>query len=239
MLGFGIDAGEFLRSIGQVDREASAKETDEGIHIVSIVSNDGGLVKVRLLVENEAGSENLEFILLCELVSEMVLSIGDIDGDTASEIERSAEITRAYISACSSLAFADSSCRALVRKLIQKGFDRDIAEDAVGVAMSRGLIDENNTVESRVRIFLGKRWGRGRILAKLFEEGFSEGAINYAREILGEIDFVELCAEHIEKKYREIPGDRLQRQKMCASLMRYGYSQSDIREAMKIICNGK
>lgn len=235
-LGFGRDADEFLRSLEKSDCREKP-EADSGIHIVSLVANDSGTVKVRMLVENEAGSENVEFSLLCELARELELSIGDIDGDTASEIERCSEITRAYVSAYSSIAFADSSCRALEWKLVQKGFARDIAEDAVGIVLSRGLIDENNTVESRVRVFLRKKWGRMRIIAKLREEGFGDGALKHAVSVMQNVDFVELCAELIEKKYGEIPSDRRELEKIYAFLARYGYSSSEVRSAIKIICD--
>jgi SOS response regulatory protein OraA/RecX len=190
-----------------------------------------------MLVENEAGSESAEFSLLCELVNELGLEIGDIDGDVASEIERYAEVTRAYVSACQSLAFADSSCKALERKLVVKGFDRDIASDAIEIALSRGLVDENNTVESRVRIFLSKRWGKGRIVAKLREEGFGDGAIRHASAILCDVDFVELCAEYLRRKYPIIPSERREREKIYASLARYGYSSGEIREAFKALAD--
>ncbi len=234
-LGFGRDAGEFLRSFEDASSDKQTARADGGIRIVSLVSSDSGKVKARVLIENEAGSESMEFSLLCEFVTELGLSIGDIDGDTASEIERYAEVTRAYASACSSLAFADSSCRALERKLIQKGFDRDIAEGAISVVLSRGLVDENNIVESRIRIFLGKRWGKARIVAKLREEGFCNSAIKHAVLCLSEVDFVELCKEHLGRKYSAIPSDCREREKMYASLARYGYSSSEIREAMQML----
>ena len=233
---FGRDAGEFIRLL-EKDSKCEQFISDSGIHIISLVSNDGGLVKLRVLVENGAGSESVEFSLLDECVNELGLSIGDINGDIMPEIERSAEVTRAYLSACSSLAFADSSCRALERKLIQKGFARDIAEDAVGIVLSRELVNESNIVESRVRIFLQKRWGKMRIVAKLREEGFCDKAISHALNVLRDVDFAELCTEHLRRKYQVIPSDSREREKIYAALMRYGYASGEIRAAFKMLAD--
>ena len=65
------------------------------------------------------------------------------------------------------------------------------------------------------------------------EEGFSDECLDGVREYLSEIDFEELCAEHIEKKYGEVPTDRRELEKMYAALSRYGYSGSEIRSAIK------
>ncbi len=234
---FGRSAEDFIGSLDKSSADEGKSSEYSGMYVKSLASGDGGKAKVRVLIENRSGSEEIEFILLGEFVEELSLEIGEISEDIILDIERYAEVTKAYNSAVASLAFADSSCKALARKLAQKGFDRDIAEDAVGIALSRGLVDENRMVESRIRIFLGKRWGRGRILAKLREEGFSDDCLDKVREYLSEIDFEELCAEYIEKKYGKISDDRRELEKMYAALQRYGYSGSEIRSAIKRIGN--
>ena len=243
-VGFGRDAEEFLRRLDNIedDRDGDGGAcrsdhlvSDSGIHIISMSAVDGERVVVRVLVENEAGSERIEFSLLVGFVEELGLELGEISGEKIAAIEHYAEITKAYFSACSSFAFCEGSLKSLERKLIQKGFDRDSSHEAIDILSSRGLVNEVEIAKSRVYVFLKKKWGKIRILSKLFEEGFPHSVIESVREELDEVDFAELCVEHIRKKYREIPDDRLGRQKMCASLVRYGYSQSDIREAFKLI----
>ena len=85
------------------------------------------------------------------------------------------------------------------------------------------------------RVFLSKKWGRNRILAKLREEGFSDGCLDSIKDYLSEIDFEELCAEYIQKKYGVIHDERRELEKMYAALSRYGYSGSEISSAIKKI----
>ena len=235
-LEFGRDTGEFLRSLGLSDRDGESAQKNSGIHIVSLNSNnDGGRVKLKILVENQSGSESLEFILLGEFVEELELSIGDIDGDTMSEIERLSLSSEAFFSACASLSFNEGSRKALERKLLAKGFSRDAARDAIRIVDKRGLIDESELALSRMRVFLAKRWGKGRIMAKLYDEGFEGSAIGVVNDALEEIDFPLACAEVIERKYGEIPDERREREKIYASLSRLGYSSAEIRAAVRML----
>lgn len=209
--------------------------SDGRIYIISLSSTDGDRVLVRVLIENESGREETEFCLLREFAEKMNLEAGEIDSGEISEIEYFAEVTRAYFSACSSFAFTESSLKALERKLIQKGFDKNIACEAVEYLASRGFIDEAEIAKNRARVFLNKKWGRGRIFSKLNEEGFPKHAVECVRDELDKIDFAEICADLIKKKFGELPEDRREREKMYASLIRFGYSGSDIKAAMKII----
>lgn len=233
-LEFGRDASEFLKSLEKCGAERQNTFKDSGIHIISLVSGEGGRVKVRVLVENRSGSEEIEFSLLCELVEKLELSVGEISGDTLSEIERCAEITEAFFSACASFAFAEGSKKALSRKLLKKGFSKEATLAAIEIVDARGFVNESEIAFSRMRAFLAKRWGRGRIIAKLFEEGFEGSAIDSVNDALDEIDFPSACAAVIERKYGDIPADKRERDKMCASLSRLGYSLAEIRSAIKI-----
>ena len=46
------------------------------------------------------------------------------------------------------------------------------------------------------------------------------------------VDFDETCALILKKKYSRIPTDKSEMQKVRDSLMRYGYSLSQIKEAI-------
>ena len=47
-----------------------------------------------------------------------------------------------------------------------------------------------------------------------------------------EVDFDENCFELLQKKYAPLPKDKKERQKIVASMMRYGYTLSQIKYAM-------
>ncbi len=198
---------------------------------------EDGRVLVCLTVGNGSGSEDIEFLILEELFSEIAeeLSCGDVDLWVVGRLEELSDVTAAYSSACASLAFTQCSSKALLRKLLIKGFSRSASEAAVGLCESRGYIDEAAMAHRRAEIMVEKLWGRVRILAKLREEGFSDSAMENVCEYLECVDFADSCARAIEKKYSPIPCERREREKMYASLVRFGYSSSDIKEALRRI----
>lgn len=205
------------------------------IEIRSITRTQDGRVSLSVCVENDFGRERCEFVLLDELFCELEVQKGEIDKALLCEIERCSQITAAYCSACASFAYSPSSLRALQSKMLQKGFSREVCEAAIDIVRARGFVDEEQIAARRAELFLDKLWGRSRIIMKLREEGFPDSAIKAAMEGICEADFAENCARLISKKYRGLPEERLQRQKMYASLARYGYSSSDIKEAMQIL----
>ena len=75
--------------------------------------------------------------------------------------------------------------------------------------------------------------GAGGIKKELVAKGFDEDVI---RKVLGELDtdFSDICARRIARMGGiECFSDRLSRQKIVASLIRYGFSYEDIREAIQ------
>ena len=228
---FGRDVGEFLRG-----RENAQKGSQEnfGVHITALVPLGGEKITVRVAVSSPYGREENEFVLMREHTEQLELAIGSISEEMLPELEYYAEVARAYNSACASLAYTQSSLRALTSKLSQKGFPRDVCLDAVSCVRARGFVNEEDVAVRRAQLCAEKRWGRSRICAKLREEGFEESALESAQRYLDEIDFIALCKETIEKKYGNLPEDRHERDLICASLSRLGYSPSEIRSAMAL-----
>lgn len=230
---FGRDAEEFLRLVGI--NENKSDKGGQGIRITALVPSSDSSVTVRVSVDGTGGSESKEFVLLKELCASLELSVGDIDGAVMPEIEYYADVTRAYFSACASFAYAPSSLRALEKKLVLKGFERDVAQDAIFAVRSRGFVDEADIAFRRAQLMVGKLWGRNRIIAKLREEGFDGDTVTFALRQLSDVDFAENCAALIRKKYRGTPSDASEKNKMLASLSRFGYTGAEIRMAIDII----
>jgi len=187
---------------------------------------------VSIDVANDSGRELVEFVLLEELLESLSIEIGDEIAEELSLIDYNASVTAAYSSACASFAYVQSSIKALYRKLIVKGFSKEVSRDAIDIVRKRGFVDEEDIALRRAEIMIGKLWGRSRILKKLFEEGFPGNVIEYVSESLDNVDFSENCQKAIAKKYQGIPIDRKERDKMYAFLIRLGYSSSDIRRAI-------
>ena len=97
------------------------------------------------------------------------------------------------------------------------------------------FVREDEIALRRAQIFVEKRWGRGRIIMKLREEGFGDGSMSLAKDFLDGTDFASVCAEHISKKYGRAPSDEHERKLMYASLARMGFSATDIKRALKLI----
>ena len=207
---------------------------NEVIEIRSISRSSDGRVSVKIRIPSESGGEMAEFILLEELFVDLGIEKGEAPAEMLGDIRFWSSVTAAYISACASFACSQSSLRALWLKLVQKkGFDRDVATEAIEILRSRGYVNEGQIALRRAELCLDKGWGRSRILMQLRSDGFPDFAIELAREFLEESDQAQRCAALIKKKYGELPTDRHAREKIYASLARMGYSSADIRQAVR------
>ncbi len=232
-VGFGRDPNEFLKNLGYGDSNSSLDEP--GIRITSISATGGDKVTIKVLVSNPSGREDAEFTVMNVHADKLGLEIGEIDEELIPELEYYADVARAYSSACSSFAFSPSSLRSLSKKLIQKGFERDVVSDAIEALRGKGAINESELAIRRAQLLSEKLWGRSKILLKLHEDGFDGGAISCAMSALDDVDFASNCAELIRKRFGAIPEERRELDKMYASLSRMGFSSSDIRAAMSLL----
>ena len=186
-------------------------------------------------VANCSGREIVEFILLEELWQSLEIEIGDDVEEKLSMIDSYSTTTAAYLSACASFAYVQSSLKALHRKLLIKGFSKEASGEAIDLIRRKGFVDESAIAHRRAELMVEKLWGRSRIIAKLYEEGFTAEVIGVVSAYLDEVDFAENCERAICKKYPCLPSERKERDKMYASLLRLGYSSSDIRKAIASI----
>ena len=234
---FGRDINDFLRELGQeaLGEQEKSRQDARCSTITAIAPSGSEKVTVRVTVANPSGSENVEFLILKVHAERLELVVGNIEEEILPELEYYAEVARAYSSACSSFAFSPSPLKALLKKLVQKGIHRDVATDAIEVLKNSGAINENEMATRRAQLLGEKLWGRSRILAKLREDGFEDGAISEAMMALDEVDFAANCASLIRKKFGEIPSERQELDKMYASLSRLGFSSTDIRSAMQLL----
>lgn len=133
------------------------------------------------------------------------------------------------------LAYGDSTEAALTRKLRERGYAADTAASAAAQLAARGYIDENAQIDRFLRAELRKGRGLRRILAAAREKRFGDAAIEHLHDALAEVDFIEICADVIEKKYGTLPTEPAARQKAAASLMRLGFSWSEVKEAERMM----
>ena len=207
--------------------------------IISISSPEGrNEIMVRVALQSVYGREEKAYLLPLEMLDEVSISLKsvpyEIDEEMLDTLVRCDAVARALHRAYGIIAYGACSYRKLARKLREKGVESEIADMAIEIVKSKDYINEDYLAQRVCELCVKKYWGRSRIIRKLREDGYCEEAIDSAIEYLDTVDFSEQCAELIEKRYMLIPSDKYEMQKTFASIARYGYSGSEIKEAVKI-----
>ncbi len=136
---------------------------------------------------------------------------------------------KAARSALNMLDYADCTEKKLREKLSRKGYDEDEVDFAVKYAKKVGYLNEERYLANAVYgIANSKLYGKRRLVAELYSKGFKREDI--ANIDFDEIDFVSNCAKRIEKIKNRYSDGR----KLYAALMRYGFSPSEIKDAIRI-----
>ena len=195
--------------------------------------HEGAEMLVQLLLENGEHQEQKSLVITTEQYYEFNLTKGIIDEETYERIEEAAELCRALRSGENLLSYGSNSVQALTRKLVGKGYTRDVAAQAAERLADCGLIDEERDMQREIEKCLRKLWGAKRISAHLWSKGYAHQTMQGLSELLVAVDFPQNCAALIKKHYGEVPTDADEHRRMIASLSRYGYSIGEIREAIR------
>lgn len=198
----------------------------------------GGMGEIIVSFELREGEKRSvsRFLISDDAYIRLSLTVGMSDMLTYEEVEREAHIYGAYKRAIYLLGFASQSRRAIYNKLVSKGFDPECSRIALDRLTDNGLLCEAESAAREAEKCAQKLWGEERIRAALYEKGYADESISsalYALEDSG-IDFEENCLLLIKKKYSLLPSDKKELQKIISSLMRYGYSISQIKRAIAL-----
>lgn len=206
--------------------------------IRSIRSADNGgavLVEVWNWPEGADGTgkcaDRRVYHLFPEQYRDLHVTRGPVDEEQLELIETASELCGAVKRGRFLLSFGANNAATLRQKLRTSGFPAVVAAEAVEIILSEGIIDENADAvrEAERRVAHGD--GRQKIIGRLREHGYCDEAVNAAVAYLNDVDFTEVCRRVIEKKYGTLPADRDERRRAIASLMRAGFTGSQIREA--------
>lgn len=209
------------------------------IKITSLSAQSAGEeIKVSFEITGNCQSErqNQSFVISAKQYLVLGLTKGECGTQTYDEVSRAAEVWSAVKKAITLLGYGACSEKALRAKLISKGFDKQTAEEAVSEVAARGLIHAEDDATREAHKLVSKLWGKKRIVAALYEKGYSADAVSaamYALEDSG-VDYVGNCRCLLEKRYGKIPSDTPSRQKLFAAMQRYGYSIAEIKQAVDI-----
>lgn len=205
------------------------------VTILSLSARGAESVAVTFELRCGEQTQRESFLLSPAQVADLGLCRGESNQACYDAVSTCARIYEAKKRGVILLGYGGCSEQALCRKLVAKGISREIAHMAVAELVSEGYVDPTADALREAERCVAKEWGKRRIVATLRAKGYADEAIRAAMYALedAEVDFVALCAERIQKQVGVVPSEPAARQKLFASLERYGFSSAEIREAMR------
>lgn len=175
------------------------------------------------------------FLISAEFARVHALTEGECDRSCYEAVEHHARVYHALKCGMRALSFGTCSPKRLLQKLTEKGMERSVAREAIRELCRLGYMNPSADALREAERCVAKEWGKKRIVSDLYAKGYSESEVRDALFGLedAEVDFSALCAERIRKQVGVVPSEPVERQKLVASLERYGFSYSEIREAFR------
>ncbi len=207
------------------------------IQVKHAAARQSGGVTVKILISDGEHKETRSLVLSdCEW-ARLGFRVGDVlDEDSYDALDEAAEYCEAVRKGMDLLSYGANSRDALAVKLQRRGYDRQLSRRVAAELYARGYINEDADAQGIVRACLARGYGRGRIITKLRERGYENGVISRVLEQLDEVDFAANCAALIRKKYKKLPEERTELDKLISAMARYGYSYGEIKGALEL-CN--
>ena len=206
------------------------------IEIVSCLPiHEGKEIEVTVETSEVYKMNTYRYTLPREAWVRLGLCVGEISREDTKALLYEDEKYRATKKAFDILAFGRNSARTLALKLRHRNFSPRVCDEVAELMKEKGYIREDEDVVLEAEACVNKHWGMRRILMHLHQKGYDSDAMNVAKEYLAEVDFAEVCAELIRKEYGTLPKDETKRNRVIASVVRYGYSMTEIKNAAKLI----
>lgn len=182
---------------------------------------------------DDASCSDQEFLIARENWLELKLSVGDSIGEEDfDKLARAAVMLRAISRTLKILSYSDHSRNALIRKLADYGFERDIAEDAADYAEKHGYINEKEQASRAAELYVkNKYWGKKRIAAELMSRGYSKESILFAASSITNEEYLEALKKIMRRKFASLASDAQLTREMMSYFARLGYSISEITRA--------
>ncbi len=207
------------------------------VAVLSVSARQGDGIAVAFEIRDGEKLQKECFIISAAAFADMGLCVGECDRDRFDAVCEAAELYSAKKRGLNILGYGACSETGLCRKLVSKGISKETAKKAVAELAAEGYINADADAHREAEKCVAKLWGRKRIAVTLRQKGYSDESVRsalYALEDSG-VDFAELCGERLSRTVSELPSDPKEKQKIIASLMRYGFSITEIKEAMKKI----
>lgn len=206
------------------------------IELLSIlVQNEGKEVQLEVELRQGENFDRRSFKMPRSIFESLGISEGELTRENMTDIMDADERYKALKRAFDIIAYGRNSKRILEEKLRHRGFSPEIARDIAEYMKNHGYIDEDEDAIREVDLCVRKLWGSKRILMHLHQKGYDSETIAEAKKHMETINFVDVCVKLVRDKYRTLPKDDAERQKVIAALIRHGFSMSEIKQAAKII----
>lgn len=206
------------------------------IEVTSISAiNAGAEVVIEIKISEGENFEKRKVILLARQYAELRVHKGEIDRDYLDTLISEGEVCAAVKRGMNILGYGACSEKNMAFKLRAKGFDKESALRASKYLSELGYINECDDAEREAERCIKKLWGIKRIVAFLYEKGYTDTAVRLVVSKLEEYDFTGSCVALIERKFRALPEDREEQKKLFAALVRCGHTPSDIKKAFAIM----
>lgn len=207
------------------------------IKIVHAATRPSGGVSVRVRLTEGDHSQSVSLAVDEMQAARLELGAGmELDREQYERLELAAQRYEITARGLELLSYGANSRRGLLTKLVHRGYDRELCADVVDELFQRGLVNETADAEGIIRTCLARGYGRRRIIMKLRERGYENETVSLAFEAFEGVDYTANCAEMIRKKYKCIPTERRELDRLVAAMVRYGYSYGEIKGALEI-CN--
>ncbi len=204
------------------------------VESTSVLEN--GDVSVKVILSSGERNEKKTFNVTPADWREMKLKSGrEINETEYDALVNAADFCGALSKGISLLSYGANSHTALERKLIRRGFDEKAASRAADYLGIHGYINESSDADAIIDSCLSRGYGSRRIILKLRERGYDGEVLKDAEDKLSDVDFVQNCAGVIKKRCGKIPKDKDSRDRIVSAMVRYGYSFTEIRDAVRLL----
>lgn len=189
-----------------------------------------------LLSGDDGKREKRKLLLFTEQYLELGIHKGSVlDEEGFDELEGLSRVCMAMRKGSDLLSYSSSSRVRLAQRLRSKGIDKESTSLAADRLAEIGAINEELDVERLVASSLKKLWGKKRIYRELCTKGYDRELVSDELSKVDDDTWVQNCIALFRKKHRAFTKDPQVQQKIIASLVRYGYSFSEIKQALQII----
>lgn len=205
--------------------------------LYTVESLESGNAGTTVVLSAADGGEGQTYLVKRHTVKSLGIHEGDtVDGEIVKVLFEDAELGRAEARMVRILSYSDHSCQALVRKLVSYGFSKEIAERAAERAVELGYIKETEQAIRCADYYIRRKyWGKKRIAMELMSHGYAREAIVEAVSSIDDELFCATLEKLIEKKYPQDTSDAEEKKRRISSILRMGYSVSEINTAMRSV----